>query len=120
MQPVQTPRIPIWVGGTWPSVKPFRRAARWDGVMPIHKKVLEGEKFTTEDLGEVLDLIRGQGKSLAGYEVIKGGVSNDAADDAEAKLWTEAGATWWLENVLGRMDNLAQLRDRIRKGPPTG
>ena len=32
--PVQTPRIPIWVGGFWPYTRPMKRAARWDGVMP--------------------------------------------------------------------------------------
>ena len=30
--PVQSPRIPVWVAGTWPSKAPMRRAARWDGV----------------------------------------------------------------------------------------
>ena len=35
-RPVQRPRIPIWCGGRWPDKAPFRRAARWDGVMPTH------------------------------------------------------------------------------------
>ena len=35
-RPVQRPRIPVWVGGRWPAKAPFRRAARWDGVMPTH------------------------------------------------------------------------------------
>ncbi|MGH2516609.1 MAG: LLM class flavin-dependent oxidoreductase, partial [Ktedonobacterales bacterium] len=30
-RPVQRPRIPIWVGGSWPNRGPIRRAARWDG-----------------------------------------------------------------------------------------
>ena len=34
--PLQQPRIPIWCGGRWPNKAPFRRAARWDGVMPTH------------------------------------------------------------------------------------
>ena len=33
--PLQQPRIPIWVGGTWPGTRPFTRAARWDGVVPM-------------------------------------------------------------------------------------
>ena len=33
--PVQKPRIPIWVAGRWPSRRPVRRAARWDGMFPI-------------------------------------------------------------------------------------
>jgi hypothetical protein len=32
---VQRPRIPVWVGGTWPGTRPFVRAARWDGVVPM-------------------------------------------------------------------------------------
>ena len=33
-KPLQEPRIPIWCGGWWPNRRPFRRAARWDGVAP--------------------------------------------------------------------------------------
>lgn len=28
---LQTPRIPLWVGGYWPNKAPFHRAVRWDG-----------------------------------------------------------------------------------------
>jgi alkanesulfonate monooxygenase SsuD/methylene tetrahydromethanopterin reductase-like flavin-dependent oxidoreductase (luciferase family) len=30
----QTARIPIWIAGVWPGTRPFRRAARWDGIIP--------------------------------------------------------------------------------------
>jgi alkanesulfonate monooxygenase SsuD/methylene tetrahydromethanopterin reductase-like flavin-dependent oxidoreductase (luciferase family) len=33
--PLQRPRIPIWVAARWPSRRPLRRAARWDGLFPI-------------------------------------------------------------------------------------
>jgi alkanesulfonate monooxygenase SsuD/methylene tetrahydromethanopterin reductase-like flavin-dependent oxidoreductase (luciferase family) len=33
--PVQQPRIPIWVAGLWPNKPPMRRAARFDGAIPI-------------------------------------------------------------------------------------
>lgn len=33
--PLQSPRIPIWVGWTWPSPRPMHRAARWDGAVPF-------------------------------------------------------------------------------------
>src|SRR5262249_59281197 len=33
--PVQRPRVPIWVGGFWPHKAPMRRAARWDGAIPV-------------------------------------------------------------------------------------
>jgi alkanesulfonate monooxygenase SsuD/methylene tetrahydromethanopterin reductase-like flavin-dependent oxidoreductase (luciferase family) len=33
--PVRRPRVPVWVGGEWPARRPMRRAARWDGAVPI-------------------------------------------------------------------------------------
>ena len=35
--PVQQPRIPIWVAGTWPARPAFRRAARYDGLFPTFR-----------------------------------------------------------------------------------
>src|SRR5262245_2189439 len=32
--PVQTPRIPIWVVGAWPSTKSMERVLRFDGLLP--------------------------------------------------------------------------------------
>ena len=34
-RPIQRPRIPVWVAARWPSRRPVRRAARWDGLFPI-------------------------------------------------------------------------------------
>lgn len=31
---IQTPRIPIWIGGSWPRKPPFRCAAHYDDVVP--------------------------------------------------------------------------------------
>ncbi len=33
--PVQRPRVPVWIGGFWPHRPPMRRAARWDGAIPL-------------------------------------------------------------------------------------
>src|SRR5213080_3184914 len=32
--PVQSPRIPIWVVGAWPSMKSMQRVLRYDGLLP--------------------------------------------------------------------------------------
>jgi alkanesulfonate monooxygenase SsuD/methylene tetrahydromethanopterin reductase-like flavin-dependent oxidoreductase (luciferase family) len=32
-RPVQRPRVPVWVGGTWPNKAPVGRALRWDGAV---------------------------------------------------------------------------------------
>src|SRR5438067_4066679 len=50
-RPVQSPRIPVWVGGWWPHKPPLRRAARWDGVFP--GKITPDSRFeavTPDDL----------------------------------------------------------------------
>src|SRR5207247_8884641 len=50
-RPVQRPRIPVWCGGRWPNRRPFRRAARWDGVMPIHTGYGLGETMPQPSCG---------------------------------------------------------------------
>ena len=34
-RPLQRPRVPPWVAGVWPNKRPFRRAARYDGLVPL-------------------------------------------------------------------------------------
>ena len=51
--PVQQPRIPIWVAGMWPNRRPFRRAARFDGVFPINTTGGEMGPMTAHDLAEM-------------------------------------------------------------------
>ena len=57
-RPVQRPRIPVWVGGRWPAKAPFRRAARWDGVMPTHAGYGLGETMPPGELRAVVQYTR--------------------------------------------------------------
>ena len=50
--PVQRPRIPIWVAGTWPARPAFRRAARYDGVFPTFRDLDAPENVHLELLAE--------------------------------------------------------------------
>src|SRR5215510_7730233 len=52
--PVQQPRIPIWVGGHWPTKAPFRRAARWDGVYPQGRQHLPGTSHSQQAMNRRL------------------------------------------------------------------
>ncbi|KKM00173.1 hypothetical protein LCGC14_1807060, partial [marine sediment metagenome] len=50
-RPIQSPRIPIWIGGLWPNKAPFRRAAKWDGMMPhTVRSVKKGGEIETEEI----------------------------------------------------------------------
>jgi len=115
--PVQRPRIPIWVAGTWPIKAPFRRAARWDGVVPIGR---DFEKpLTPAEIRDIAAYIKEHRASKEPFEVARGGQTpgRDAAEDAALVApYAEAGLTWWLESRIG--SSLAEVRERIRKGPP--
>ena len=119
-QPVQQPRIPIWTAGTWPIKAPFRRAARWDGVFPISQDPMN-QPLTPADIRAIVAYIKEHRTSEEPFDVAKAGGTpgKDVAEDAELVApYAEAGATWWLENRTPWSSSLAEVRERIRKGPP--
>jgi alkanesulfonate monooxygenase SsuD/methylene tetrahydromethanopterin reductase-like flavin-dependent oxidoreductase (luciferase family) len=125
----QSPRIPIWVGGTWPKKRPFRRAARWDGVVPLGEDLGAGPRMTPEDVRNMLAYVRLHRTDDAPFDVVIGGHTDSpggAADQATVESYVEAGATWWLEDLSPWPFGwawqgpwpFAAMRERIRSGPP--
>lgn len=117
--PVQKPRIPIWVAGSWPNKPPFRRAARFDGVAPVSTHI--EKSLTPADIRAIVAFIKGQRTSDAPFDVVHSGETpgENAAQDREIVApYAEAGATWWLEGILPWKTSLDKVRARIRKGPP--
>ncbi|MGY5874994.1 MAG: LLM class flavin-dependent oxidoreductase [Candidatus Thorarchaeota archaeon] len=118
-KPFQSPSIPIWVGGGWPYKRPFKRAAKYDGVIPVHSQwpqVLSSNEF--EQIAEIVKSERG---TLDNYEVVASGQTSgtDRAKDTETlQPWAEAGMTWWIEDINGMRADLDDLKKRIRDGPP--
>jgi alkanesulfonate monooxygenase SsuD/methylene tetrahydromethanopterin reductase-like flavin-dependent oxidoreductase (luciferase family) len=114
--PLQTPRIPIWVAGIWPHKKPFRRAARFDGVYPQ----MSGRALTPEDFREILTFIQTRRTQTTPFEVLAYGLTSgndNAADAAHVAALAQAGATWWLEHFAPEQ-TVEQVRNRIQQGPP--
>jgi alkanesulfonate monooxygenase SsuD/methylene tetrahydromethanopterin reductase-like flavin-dependent oxidoreductase (luciferase family) len=123
--PVQQPRIPIWVGGFWPNRKPMRRAARWDGVIPLFST--RGDDLAL--LRACLEYIRSHRTSDAPFDVVYTGITPGADDDKATEIVTrygEAGVTWWLEAIapyrfgkgFDEPWDLEALRERVLQGPP--
>lgn len=122
----QSPRIPIWVAGSWPNKPPFRRAARWDGVVPMKA---DGSTIMPADLREIVAYIKEHRAGDDPFDVVCGGATpgDEPAKAAEiASSYAEAGLTWWLEGIdpwrygwqwEGAWP-VAQMRERIRQGPP--
>lgn len=122
--PVQSPRIPIWVGGEWPNKPPFRRAARWDGIFPSKRGVRLDEMMTSDDLSEIVNFVkqeRPSDDSFDSFVVALGGYTpgNDRHQAiATVAPYVDVGLTWWLEGINSLRGSLQDARDRIHQGPP--
>lgn len=92
--PVQSPRVPIWVAGLWPNRAPLRRAARWDGVFPLNRRVRED--LSPAQVREIVAYVREHRASDAPFDVVHRGTmpGEDPSQGAEAMgPYAEAGAT---------------------------
>ena len=120
-RPVQRPRIPIWIGGRWPNKAPFRRAARWDGVMPTHRDYGLGETMPPDELRAALRYTREQRSTNGPFDVALEGWTDGAAPDRGAghvAPYLDAGLTWWIEALGWWRGSPADAMTRIRQGPP--
>jgi alkanesulfonate monooxygenase SsuD/methylene tetrahydromethanopterin reductase-like flavin-dependent oxidoreductase (luciferase family) len=80
-QPVQQPRIPLWFAARGASAKrPIRRAARFDGLVPI-------ELENADHLSRMLDVVLEERGSLDGFDTMVG----SQLDPVQAE---RRGATW--------------------------
>ena len=116
----QKPRIPIWVGGFWPNKAPFRRAAKYDGVIPL--KLASPIEPEPRDLRNILAYIKKHRKSTGPFDaaVIGWGTRKSHTENArKIQHFAEAGMTWWLESLFLQRNSLKEMKRIIRKGPPT-
>jgi len=116
--PVQRPRIPIWIAGRWPNKRPFRRAARWDGVFPTEEGLPWDQMPTPETLAQAVAYTREQRTDPAPFDVILEGFSAGSDDGATVAPYAEAGLTWWVEKIGWFRGPLEEMRARVRAGPP--
>jgi alkanesulfonate monooxygenase SsuD/methylene tetrahydromethanopterin reductase-like flavin-dependent oxidoreductase (luciferase family) len=113
--PLQSPRIPVWVGGWWPNRAPMRRAARWDGAHPNRA----GRPMTPAEVAEIAAFISEHRAPGAPYDLVIGDYRSmaDRGDLAERTAALErAGATWWVDKIGALPEREAERR--IRQGPP--
>lgn len=118
--PVQSPRIPVWVGGMWPNKPPFRRAARWNGVIPMGK----GKGYiplTPSEIREIKEYILKHRSNDEPYDYCLGGRTEGKSislDRSVIQPYQDAGLTWWIEGIPPTGMSLKQAIKRIRIGPP--
>jgi alkanesulfonate monooxygenase SsuD/methylene tetrahydromethanopterin reductase-like flavin-dependent oxidoreductase (luciferase family) len=112
----QTPRIPIWIAGVWPGTRPFRRAARWDGIIPTGRY----GALSPDDIRAMRAYIDKHRTATTPFEIVFQGRANDvAAADRSTHVaeYAAAGVTWWLESVWPSVA-LSEVQSIIHQGPP--
>lgn len=121
--PRQSPRIPIWVGWTWPNPRPMRRAARWDGAVPF--TIADDGSYadlTPADIRELGEFLRDHRDAEAPYDIVTYGSALAALDVEEARAtirdYADAGATWTVEFIDPGVDP-RELRAAIERGVPS-
>ncbi len=111
---VQEPRIPVWVAGRWPNRRPFRRAARWDGMFPVFDGA---EQPPPEALAEAVRYTLAHREDEGPFDV----AIEAASEPGDAELvaaYGAAGLTWWVERVGWFRGSLDAMRARVDAGPP--
>src|SRR5436305_4878784 len=116
--PVQSPRIPIWVAGAWPSQKSMRRVLRYDGLLP--NKITRDDApatITPEDIREIKAYINEHRGQTTPFDIVQ--EVETPGDDPErardlVRPYSEAGATW--STVSSRsFPQIEQLLRRIQQ-----
>jgi alkanesulfonate monooxygenase SsuD/methylene tetrahydromethanopterin reductase-like flavin-dependent oxidoreductase (luciferase family) len=123
--PLQRPRVPVWVVGSWPHERSMARAIRWDGIVVQAPGGDGSPTGAPPNLDEIATWIAARRLSegmMGPFEVVVGGAT-PADDPAEAaatvRRFEEAGATWWVEADWAS-SSVSALRARIAAGPPRG
>jgi alkanesulfonate monooxygenase SsuD/methylene tetrahydromethanopterin reductase-like flavin-dependent oxidoreductase (luciferase family) len=120
-RPVQSPRIPIWIGGGWPLKGPAQRAARWDGsCMYKHPGKGSSEQYTPDDIRTLKVFVDSHRTASASFDIALGGGGRSEDWEQERALirsLAEAGATWWIEYLPPWLGGLDEMRQCITRGP---
>ena len=109
--PIQQPRVPIWVAATWPNKRPFRRAARWDGVFPL---LVEGDGFgqmSYDDIATMAQYTSNHRTSDKPFDFV---IGNDDAEDRSIEDLEDLGATWMFFSFF---DMSEATIEKVRSGP---
>lgn len=118
-KPVQTPRIPIWVVGAWPSRKSMDRALRYDGLLAYAMNRTPGV-VEPGDVREMRDYVA-ERRGDTPFDIVMEGETpggDPERADGIVRPYAEAGATWWIESPWTPPNDPETLRERIRRGPP--
>jgi alkanesulfonate monooxygenase SsuD/methylene tetrahydromethanopterin reductase-like flavin-dependent oxidoreductase (luciferase family) len=109
--PRQQPRIPVWCAAVWPNPAPhpapLRRAARWDGIVPVGS-------VDPDDAAAITAAVRSHRTATTGFDFA---LPSSAAVPDALDAYAAAGVTWWLQSIAP-FDELDATRAVVDAGPP--
>ncbi len=122
-KPVQRSRIPIWVGGYWPRKPPFRRAARFDGIIPGGTKINgKAREKSYQEIMEYIEfhkekenIIRRTPFDLIHYGPLPTNETRAAKKIIELE---NLGVTWWLMPPKSNHGEFEEALKLVQRSPP--
>jgi alkanesulfonate monooxygenase SsuD/methylene tetrahydromethanopterin reductase-like flavin-dependent oxidoreductase (luciferase family) len=111
--PVQRPRIPVWVATMYPHRRPLHRAARWDGLVPMHGTNMFP---TPAQVHEMVSFAISRRPAGAPFDVNVPLLLTAGRAEAAQQIrdFAAVGATWLQVGAW----TIEHLRDQIVAGPP--
>ncbi|MFW9922403.1 MAG: LLM class flavin-dependent oxidoreductase [Candidatus Thorarchaeota archaeon] len=113
---VQKPTIPIWVGGNWPNKKPFRRAAKFQGVFPIDNS---WDGLQPNDYQAILTYIKKyQQQHPISFDVVF--MTNFNAYDNFNKMisdYSSVGVNWFVHCIHPWAEDIDSLIQTVKDSP---
>jgi alkanesulfonate monooxygenase SsuD/methylene tetrahydromethanopterin reductase-like flavin-dependent oxidoreductase (luciferase family) len=109
-RPVQRPGVPVWVAGFYGNPRPLRRAARYQGFIPVNLPHPDQFAEIVADLTALRQAAGAAGQQP--YDVVA--VLPPGGDPTP---YAAAGATWWLVEFPAEAATVDLVRAVIRDGP---
>ncbi|WP_433360673.1 LLM class flavin-dependent oxidoreductase [Actinoplanes sp. CA-142083] len=108
------PRPPIWCGGLWPNRAGLRRAARYDGAMPIFEDQ-RLRNVSVDDFAAAASFVRE--RATGEPDLVLEGATDAATAAAQVEPYAAAGLTWWVEALGWWRGDRADAAARVTRGP---
>ena len=108
-RPVQRPGVPVWVAGLYGKPRPLRRAARYQGFMPVN---LDHPGQIGQIAADLSALPQAAGTAAQPYDVVAA-----LPPSSDPAPYAAAGATWWLVEFPAQGTTADLVRAVIREGP---
>jgi alkanesulfonate monooxygenase SsuD/methylene tetrahydromethanopterin reductase-like flavin-dependent oxidoreductase (luciferase family) len=109
-RPVQRPGVPVWVAGSYGRPRPLRRAAGYQGFVPVD---LEHPDQLAEMVAELAARRTEAGTTATEpYDIV---AALPVGNDPEP--YRAAGATWWLAEFAAAAVSVDRVHAVIRDGP---